>query len=41
VTCAIPATSQVAHVRENTNALKGPLPDTDLRRRIAADYARA
>lgn len=38
VTCAIPATSQVAHVRQNTRALKGPLPDATLRRRIAADY---
>ena len=41
VTCAIPATSQVAHVRENTRALGGPLPDAALRRRIADDYARA
>jgi aryl-alcohol dehydrogenase-like predicted oxidoreductase len=41
VTCAIPATSQVAHVRENVRALNGPLPDAALRRRIAEDYARA
>ncbi len=41
VTCAIPATSQVAHVRENVRALKGPLPDAALRKRIADDYARA
>jgi aryl-alcohol dehydrogenase-like predicted oxidoreductase len=41
VTCAIPATSQVAHLRENMRALAGPLPDASLRRRIAADYARA
>ena len=40
VTCAIPATSQVAHVRENTRALKGPLPDPALRKRIAEDYAK-
>jgi diketogulonate reductase-like aldo/keto reductase len=41
VTCAIPATSQVAHLRENMAALGGPLPDAALRRRIAEDYARA
>jgi aryl-alcohol dehydrogenase-like predicted oxidoreductase len=40
VTCAIPATSQVAHLRENMRALAGPLPDAALRRRIAEDYAR-
>jgi aryl-alcohol dehydrogenase-like predicted oxidoreductase len=41
VTCAIPATSQPAHLQENMRALSGPLPDAALRRRIAADYARA
>lgn len=41
VTCAIPATSQVAHARENVRALAGPLPDTALRRRIAADCEHA
>jgi diketogulonate reductase-like aldo/keto reductase len=41
VTCAIPATSKLAHLRENMRALQGPLPDAALRRRIAADYARA
>jgi len=41
VTCAIPATSKVAHLRENMRALSGPLPDAALRRRIAEDYARA
>lgn len=35
VTCAIPATSKVAHVRENLAAARGPLPDAALRRRIA------
>ena len=40
VTCAIPATSQLAHLRENMRALAGPLPDAALRRRIAEDYAR-
>lgn len=41
VTCAIPATSQLAHLRENMRALSGPLPDAALRRRIVEDYARA
>lgn len=36
VTCAIPATSQVEHVRENMAAARGILPDEALRRRIAA-----
>jgi diketogulonate reductase-like aldo/keto reductase len=40
VTCAIPATSQVAHLHENMGALSGPLPDATLRRRIAADFER-
>jgi diketogulonate reductase-like aldo/keto reductase len=35
VTCAIPATTQVAHVRENLAAARGPLPDAGTRRRIA------
>jgi diketogulonate reductase-like aldo/keto reductase len=34
VTCAIPATSQVAHVKENMGAAVGPLPDEALRRRM-------
>ena len=41
VTCAIPATSKVGHVRENMRASAGPLPDAALRRRILADYERA
>lgn len=40
VTCAIPATSQPAHLAENMRALAGPVPDTAMRARIAADYAR-
>jgi diketogulonate reductase-like aldo/keto reductase len=36
VTCAIPATSQVAHVRENMGAATGPLPDAAMRRRMVA-----
>jgi diketogulonate reductase-like aldo/keto reductase len=35
VTCAIPATSRVDHMRENMAALRGPVPDADLRRRMA------
>ncbi len=35
VTCAIPATSRVDHMRENMTALRGPLPDEALRRRMA------
>jgi diketogulonate reductase-like aldo/keto reductase len=34
VTCAIPATSQVAHVRENLAAAREPLPDPATRRRM-------
>jgi aryl-alcohol dehydrogenase-like predicted oxidoreductase len=41
VTCAIPATSQRAHLAQNMRALAGPLPDERLRRRIVADYERA
>ena len=40
VTCAIPATSNAAHMRENMGALAGPLPDEALRRRMAADVER-
>jgi diketogulonate reductase-like aldo/keto reductase len=36
VTCAIPATSQVAHVVENMGAGTGPLPDAAMRRRMVA-----
>jgi diketogulonate reductase-like aldo/keto reductase len=36
VTCAIPATSQVAHVVENLGAARGPLPEAALRRRMVA-----
>lgn len=34
VTCAIPATSRVDHMRQNMGALTGRLPDTDLRARM-------
>ncbi len=37
VTCAIPATSKVEHMRENMDALKGPMPDAAMRLRMV-DY---
>ncbi|MDF3052440.1 MAG: aldo/keto reductase [Geminicoccaceae bacterium] len=40
VTCVIPATSQVAHVRENMAAATGTLPDEPTRRRMAT-YVRS
>lgn len=36
VTCAIPATSQVEHVKENMGACYGALPDADMRARMIA-----
>ena len=36
VTCAIPATGQVAHVRENMAAATGRMPDEAMRQRIAS-----
>ena len=35
VTCAIPATSKVKHLRDNMGALHGPMPDEAMRKRIA------
>ena len=40
VTCAIPATTSVAHVRENLAAAAGTLPDAAQRERMAAHVAR-
>lgn len=40
VTCVIPATTRVDHVRENIAAATGALPDEALRRRMA-EYVRA
>jgi len=40
VTCAIPATSSVAHVRENMAVAAGPLPDAALRARMADHVAK-
>lgn len=39
ITCAIPATSKVAHLRDNMRAAGGRLPDERLRRLIAASAA--
>jgi len=39
VTCAIPATSSVAHVKENMAAASGHLPDVAMRRRMASYVA--
>ncbi|MBW8372300.1 MAG: aldo/keto reductase [Thiobacillus sp.] len=39
VTCAIPATTRVAHVRENVGAASGRLPDQAMRARMAAFVA--
>jgi diketogulonate reductase-like aldo/keto reductase len=41
VTCAIPATSSIAHVRENMDAAYGRLPDQALRLRMIAAVERA
>jgi aryl-alcohol dehydrogenase-like predicted oxidoreductase len=40
VTCAIPATTDPAHMRQNMAAARGPLPDAALRRTIADHVAR-
>lgn len=36
ITCAIPATTQVAHVRENLESASAPLPDEKMRQRMVA-----
>ena len=40
VTCAIPATSVIAHARENVDAARGRLPNEELRKRIAQHIER-
>jgi diketogulonate reductase-like aldo/keto reductase len=40
VTCAIPATSRVDHMRENMRALQGPLPDASMRQRMVQHFER-
>ena len=37
ITCAIPATSKVAHLRDNMKAALGRMPDEKMRARIAAE----
>jgi len=39
VTCAIPATSSIAHVRENMGVAVGPMPDAAVRKRMADHVA--
>ena len=39
VTCAIPATTSVAHVRQNMGASRGRMPDAAMRQRMAAHVA--
>ena len=38
VTCAIPATTRVDHMLENTAAAYGAMPDAAMRRRMAAHF---
>jgi len=38
VTCAIPGTSQVAHMEENMGALRGPLPDDGMREQMRRHF---
>lgn len=38
ITCTIPATSKVTHLRDNMKAGSGPLPDEKLRGRIIAEF---
>jgi diketogulonate reductase-like aldo/keto reductase len=40
VTCAIPATSSVEHMRDNMAALRGPLPDEPQRQRMVEYFER-
>lgn len=40
VTCAIPATSKVEHMKENMGALKGSLPDPAMRKQMAGWFDR-
>lgn len=37
VTCAVPATTRVAHMKENMEAGRGPLPDENQRQRMVRD----
>ena len=39
VTCVIPATTRVDHVRENKRVVQGPMPDAAMRRGLATHFA--
>jgi diketogulonate reductase-like aldo/keto reductase len=39
VTCVIPATSRVNHMKDNLQAGLGPMPDAKMRERMAKDFA--
>ena len=39
VTCVIPATTRVDHVRENKRVALGPMPDAAMRQGLAAHFA--
>lgn len=41
ITCAIPATSQVAHMQQNMAACYGQLPDANMRRQMLAAFQNA
>lgn len=41
VTCAIPGTRRVAHLRDNLEAARGPMPDAAVRRQLAAAWRAA
>ncbi len=40
VSCAIPATTRVAHMQQNMGAMYGRLPDTEMRRRMVRAFDR-
>lgn len=40
VTCAIPATSKIAHMAENMGRMTAPLPDQKMRQRMVKDFER-
>jgi aryl-alcohol dehydrogenase-like predicted oxidoreductase len=39
ITCAIPGTSKVEHLRDNTKAGEGAMPDERLRARIGGEVS--
>ena len=40
VTVAIPGTTKAKHLLDNQQAARGPMPDAELRARMAADFDR-